>query len=96
MKNDQMIFLVAQKDLADNDPTGDQIYRVGVVAKIKQVIRRSDEGIRLFAEGLYRAEIVSVVKDRPVSRDRSAPRRHKAVPPNAPCGSTGALHGKPF
>ena len=60
MKSDQMIFLVAQKDLADNDPDGDQIYRVGVAAKIRQVIRRSDEGIRLFAEGLYRAEIVSV------------------------------------
>ncbi|HCM23643.1 MAG TPA: endopeptidase La [Ruminococcaceae bacterium] len=60
MKSDQMIFLVAQKNLADNDPNGDQIYRVGVVAKIKQVIHRSDEGIRLFAEGLYRAEVVSV------------------------------------
>jgi ATP-dependent Lon protease len=65
MKGDQMIFLVAQKDLADNDPTGDQIYRVGVAAKIRQVIRRSDEGIRLFAEGLYRAEIVSVVQTDP-------------------------------
>ncbi len=65
MKTDQMIFLVAQKNLADNDPSGDQIYLVGVVARIKQVIRRSDEGIRLFAEGVYRAEITSVKNSNP-------------------------------
>lgn len=65
MKNDQLIFLVAQKDLGDNDPDGSQIYTTGVVAKVRQVVRRSDEGIRLFAEGLYRAEIVSVAKTEP-------------------------------
>ncbi len=65
MKEDQMIFLVAQKDLADNDPSGKGIFRVGVVAKIKQIIRRSDEGIRLFAEGEYRAKIISVAKEEP-------------------------------
>lgn len=65
MKSDQMVFLVAQKNLTDNDPSGAQIYRVGVVAKIKQVIRRSDEGIRLFAEGVYRAEITSIKSEDP-------------------------------
>ena len=81
MKNDQMIFLVTQTDLADNDPDGSQVYEVGVVAKIRQVIRRSDEGIRLFAEGLYRAEIVSVKKTDPylmteLRRIDTAPYRH--------------------
>ena len=65
MKEDQMIFLVAQKGLADNDPSGSRIFRYGVVAKIKQIIRRSDEGIRLFAEGAYRAKIVSVASEEP-------------------------------
>ena len=65
MNSDQMVFLVAQKNLTDNDPTGDQLYRVGVVAKIKQVIRRTDEGIRLFAEGMYRAEAASVTSSDP-------------------------------
>jgi ATP-dependent Lon protease len=65
MQNDQLIFLVAQKDLGDNDPDGSQIYKTGVVAKIRQIIRRSDEGIRLFAEGLYRAEVISVAKTEP-------------------------------
>ena len=65
MEEDQMIFLVAQRDLADNDPTADQLFRMGVVARIKQVIKRSDEGVRLFAEGVYRAEISSFQSEAP-------------------------------
>ena len=65
MEDNQLILLVAQKDLSDNDPDGSQIYSMGVVARIKQVIRRSDEGVRLFAEGLYRAEILSVTSSDP-------------------------------
>ncbi|QNK41318.1 endopeptidase La [Caproicibacter fermentans] len=59
MEENQLIFLVTQKDLADNDPAEGNIYSMGVVAKIKQVIRRSDDGVRLFAEGLYRASVLS-------------------------------------
>ena len=66
MEEDQMIFLVAQRDLADNDPSADQLFRVGVVARIKQVIKRSDEGVRLFAEGVYRAEISSFKSEAPL------------------------------
>lgn len=65
MEDDQQILLVAQKDLGDNEPNGEQIYQMGVVAKIKQVIRHTDEGVRLFAEGLYRAEIASVISESP-------------------------------
>ena len=65
MEDDQLIFLVAQRDLSDNDPTGEQIYSMGVVAKIKQVIRRSDDGVRLFAEGLYRASVLSYESETP-------------------------------
>ena len=65
MEENQLIFLVAQTDLSDNDPSGEQIYSMGVVAKIKQVIRRSDEGVRLFAEGRYRAEVTSVASENP-------------------------------
>lgn len=65
MEEDQLILLVAQKDLGDNEPSGEQIYQMGVVAKIKQVIRHTDEGVRLFAEGLYRAEIASVISESP-------------------------------
>jgi ATP-dependent Lon protease len=65
MGKDQLIFLVAQKDLSDNEPTVDQLYKIGIVAKIKQVLHHSEEGIRLFVEGLYRAQIESAVQDSP-------------------------------
>ncbi|MDD3228482.1 MAG: endopeptidase La [Oscillospiraceae bacterium] len=65
MEENQMVFLVTQKDLSLDDPGPDDLYTVGVVAKIRQVIRRSDDGIRLFAEGLYRAEIQSVQAEDP-------------------------------
>jgi ATP-dependent Lon protease len=65
MEENQQILLVAQKDLGDNEPNSKQIYQMGVVAKIKQVIRHTDEGVRLFAEGAYRAEIISVTSESP-------------------------------
>lgn len=65
MEKDQLIFLVAQKDLSDNEPTESQIYEMGVVARIKQVLHHTDEGIRLFAEGLYRAQIQNCKHDTP-------------------------------
>jgi len=65
MEDNQEIFLVAQKDLSDNEPNTEQIYSMGIVAKVKQVIRRTDDGVRLFAEGMYRAEIVSQISEDP-------------------------------
>ena len=65
MEKEQLVLLVSQTDLEDGEPAKDQLYRMGVVAKIKQVLRHSEEGVRLFAEGLYRAQIESVVKETP-------------------------------
>ena len=39
--------------------------RWAVVAKIKQVVRHSEEGVRLFAEGLYRARLDTVLQEEP-------------------------------
>lgn len=65
MEKEQLIFLVAQSDLEDGEPTKEQLYQMGVVAKIKQVVRHSEEGVRLFAEGLYRARLDTVLQEEP-------------------------------
>ena len=65
MENDQLIFLVTQNDLSDGEPEKEQLYSIGVVARIKQVVRHSEEGVRLFAEGLYRARLETVVQENP-------------------------------
>lgn len=62
---DRLVFVVTQTDLSENEPTADDLYKIGVIAKIKQVVHTSDEGIKLHVEGLSRAEIMAVVQDEP-------------------------------
>ncbi len=55
---DGQIFLVAQKDPADAVPTENDIYSVGVVGQIKQLLTTPDGSTRVLVEGLYRAKVV--------------------------------------
>ena len=48
------IYLVTQRDLTVDDPKGKDLYDVGVVATVKQVLKTND-GLRVLAKGLYRA-----------------------------------------
>ena len=65
MKNDQNIFLVPQKNLMDNDPSVDALYSIGVVAKVKQVLRSQGENLRVLVTGVCRARIVELTQDEP-------------------------------
>lgn len=65
MSNDQLIFLVTQRDLKDDDPDIDGLYKVGVVAKVRQVLRLPGDNVRILVEGLYRARIINVVGTEP-------------------------------
>lgn len=53
----QQIFLVTQKDVELDDPTQDDLYRVGILAEIKQVIKMQNNVIRILVEGKKRAEL---------------------------------------
>lgn len=61
----RLIFLVTQVNLSENEPTGDDLYKTGVIARVKQVIHRSEEGVKLHVEGLYRGEILSLIQENP-------------------------------
>lgn len=65
MKGNQLVFLTAQIDAYVEDPAIDEMYRVGTVARIKQVIKMPGENMRVLAEGLYRAYLVEQVSDEP-------------------------------
>lgn len=56
------ILLVAQKDPSMEDPSADDIYDVGTVCRIKQFLRLPEGNARLVAEGVYRANILSLEK----------------------------------
>ncbi len=63
MREDQLIFLAAQKDPVINDPKLIDLYSIGVVAKIVQVLKQPDDVTRVVLEGKYRAKAVSPVFD---------------------------------
>ncbi len=65
MGGDQIIFLAAQRDIADEDPTEEQVYPFGVVARVRQVLRLPGESFRVMVEGLYRARVQDVVQESP-------------------------------
>ncbi|WP_085833353.1 endopeptidase La [Clostridium merdae] len=73
MEQNQTIFLVAQKDLEDNDPNSEQMYQVGVIAKIKQILHHTEDGVRLLAEGVSRARMEEVVSETPFLTVKVAP-----------------------
>ncbi len=63
MRRDQLIFLTAQKDATSNDPTLSDLYSVGVVAKVVQILKQPENSTRIVIEGLYRAKICAPVFD---------------------------------
>ena len=63
MKNDQLIFLVTQKDAVENEPSIVDLYTTGVIAKVVQVLKQPENTTRIVIEGQCRAKIVSPVFD---------------------------------
>src|SRR5699024_9307363 len=62
MMADQTIFLAAQKEVAIESPEPKDIYRVGTLTKINQMLKLTNGTVRVLVEGLYRAEIVRYVE----------------------------------
>ncbi len=62
---DQCLFLVSQKDVTNEDPAADGLYTVGVVARIRQVLRMPSDTYRVRVEGLYRARIRTLLQEEP-------------------------------
>jgi len=62
MMGEQTIFLASQKEVAIEDPQPDEIYRVGTLAKINQMLKLPNGTIRVLVEGLHRGEIVRYIE----------------------------------
>ena len=66
MEGEREIFLVAQKDLQEDDPTQADLYTCGVVASVRQVLRLpGTDNIRIVVEGRYRAGLIELTQDEP-------------------------------
>jgi ATP-dependent Lon protease len=61
MENDKQILLVAQKSAAQDDPQPDDVYRIGTVSSILQLLKLPDGTVKVLVEGNTRAKIVHFV-----------------------------------
>jgi ATP-dependent Lon protease len=57
MEGEKRILLVAQKNATTDEPTADDIYQVGTVATVLQLLKLPDGTVKVLVEGLYRAEV---------------------------------------
>jgi len=60
MKQDQRILLIPQKDMIVDDPRLIDLYSIGTVAKIKQILKTQGENLRVLVTGLHRAKITEI------------------------------------
>ena len=61
MDKDKQIFLVAQKDATVDEPEQDDIYRIGTIATVLQLLKLPDGTVKVLVEGTQRAEIKDFV-----------------------------------
>ncbi|WP_409270836.1 endopeptidase La [Neobacillus sp. SCS-31] len=59
MVDDHLIFLTTQKDISIDEPSEDDLYTIGTLTRVKQMLKLPNGTIRVLVEGLNRAEIVT-------------------------------------
>lgn len=65
MKKDQTLLLVPQKDILVEDPGFDDLYPIGTVVVVKQVLKSQGENLRVLVTGLCRAKVVEQIQQTP-------------------------------
>ena len=60
MTSDQMVYLVTQKEITSQNPALSQLYTMGTIAKIKQIMKTPNGDIRILVEGVKRAKLLEL------------------------------------
>ena len=63
MSGDKQVLLVAQKNASDDDPVAEQLFSIGTIATILQLIRLPDGTVKVLVEGLERAKVINVDRE---------------------------------
>ena len=80
MKQDQTIFLIPQKDITVDDPKLIDLYAIGTVAKVKQVLKTQNENLRVLVTGVSRGKIAEMQQSDPYM---------SGIIESVPCPETG-------
>ena len=65
MKADQTLLLMPQKNIVDDDPGVNDLFPVGTVVKVKQILKAHHDNVRVLVKGLYRAKITDLIQSSP-------------------------------
>lgn len=65
MNNDRRIFLLAQRDINVDEPEEEDLYTIGTIANIRQILRLPGGSVRVLVEGVSRASLISIVSREP-------------------------------
>src|SRR5882757_7505939 len=63
MREDKQILLATQKNAAQDDPAEEDIYRVGTIGTVLQLLKLPDGTVKVLVEGVQRAKIVSFAEN---------------------------------
>ncbi len=77
MESDQELFLVMQRDDRVEEPSLDDLHAVGVVVQVRQIMKLPKNGLRVVAEGLYRATVTEVLSADPCLRVQTVEKRSR-------------------
>ncbi|MEQ8441852.1 MAG: endopeptidase La [Alphaproteobacteria bacterium] len=62
MQDDKQILLVSQRNAGDDDPSPEEIYDIGTVATVLQLLKLPDGTVKVLVEGVQRAQIIRYVE----------------------------------
>lgn len=65
MGENKEIFLVTQRDLSVENPAQDDLYAIGTIAEVKQILRLPESGVRVMVEGRSRGRLLKLVSSEP-------------------------------
>ncbi len=65
LSRDRLLLLATQKDVADEEPSPEQIYRVGTAAVIMRMLKLPDGRVKILVQGLAKARIVEFLRSKP-------------------------------
>ena len=77
------MFLVGQKDMTVERPERDDLYTVGTLSNVRQILRMPGDNVRVMVEGISRARLRDVTQTEPYldGGDRSHPGRRRRAGP---------------
>ncbi|MCY4487468.1 MAG: endopeptidase La [Deltaproteobacteria bacterium] len=70
LERDRHIFLVVQKDAAEDDPTADDLYRVGTVATVLRMLKLDDGRVKILVQGMTKGILQEFVREEPYFETR--------------------------